>query len=136
MRPSSSTVPSLRLILTPRLPSDPPTGQSGIEVSYRLSAPKSAAGQTLFHLPIVIAGIPGAPLDATSFTVTDDAGALALRQEDEAPTAMGAYRRWMGARPAVGDLAVRYFAPVRLVDESTTNGPFYDLRTEAGGVCG
>lgn len=136
MRPSSSTVPSLRLILTPRLPSDPPTGQSGIEVSYRLSAPNSAAGQTLFHLPIVIAGIPGAPLDATSFTVTDDAGALALRQADEAPTAMGACRRWMGARAAVGDLAVRYFAPVRLVDESTTNGPFYDLRAEAGGVCG
>ena len=136
MRPSTTSSPTLRLTLTPRLPGYPSAGQAGIEVSYRLSAPDSAAGQPLFRLPIVIAGIPGAPLDATSFTVTDDAGALALQQEDAAPTAMAAYRRWTGVRATVGDLAVRYVAPVRLVDTSTTNGPFYDLRAEAGGVCG
>lgn len=136
MEPSTPSLPSLRLTLTPRLPGDAPTGQAGIEVSYHLSAPNVEADQPLFRLPIVIAGIPGAPLDADSFTVTDDAGALALQQADETPTAMGAYRRWMGARATVGDVTVRYFAPVRLVDRFTINGPFYDLRAEAGGVCG
>lgn len=125
--------PTLALTLTPRLLDE---AQAGIGVRYVVSAPDIAAGQTLFRLPSVIVGIPGAPLTAERFAVTDAAGALALQQEDEAPTPMGAYRRWTAARATVGDLAVSYFAPVRFVDTSTINGPFYDLRSEAGGVCG
>jgi M61 glycyl aminopeptidase len=125
--------PTLNLTLKPRLLTNAPVG---IEVHYSVSAPNIAPGQTLFRLPHVIAGIPGAPLDAASFTVIDDASTLALRQEDEALTPAGSYRRWTSERATVGDLHVGYFAPVRLVDATTPNGPFYDLRAEAGGLCG
>jgi hypothetical protein len=129
------TSPSLNLTLAPRLVGDG-DGQAGLRVSYALSAPGVEAGQTLFRLPIVIVGIPGAPLSAADFTVTDEAGALELQQEDEEPTPTWAYRRWTARRATVGDLHVSYFAPVRFVDESTNNGPLYDLRAEAGGLNG
>ena len=124
---------TLKLTLTPRLLH---VAQPGIDVRYVVSAPCVEAGQPLFRLPRVIVGIPGALLEASDFTVWDDAGALALKQEDEEPTSMGAYRRWTAARATVGDLIVSYFAPVRFVDQTTNNGPFYDLRAEASGVCG
>lgn len=125
--------PVLALTLSPRLLDGE---QVGIAVRYVVSAPSAEAGQPLFRLPRVIAGIPGAPLEASDFTVTDNAGALALQQDDVEPTPMGVYRRWTSDRATVGDLAVSYFAPIRFVDQSTNNGPFYDLRAEAGGVCG
>jgi hypothetical protein len=110
--------------------------RAGVRVSYAVSAPIVEAGHTLFRLPIVIVGIPGAPLIATDFTVSDEEGALALQQEDEEPTPTWTYRRWTAARSTVGDLHVSYFAPVRFVDESTNNGPLYDLRAEADGLHG
>ncbi len=127
------TLPTLRLTLTPRLGDDL---HAGMHVSYALEAPRVQAGNTLIRLPKVIVGIPGAQVDAASMTVTDDAGALALQREDEAPTSASTYQRWIAMRDTEGDLRVSYFAPARLVDETTNNGPLYDLRVEAGGLNG
>jgi hypothetical protein len=125
--------PALTLTLTPQLePATPPR----IRVSYVVEAPALEAGQTLCRLPIVIVGIPGAPLAARDLTVADDAGPLELDQRDEPPTPTSTYRHWMTMRATVGDVRVDYFAPVRKVDESTLNGPLFDLREEAGGLCG
>ncbi len=127
------TSPTFRLTLTPRLLDGM---QAGIHVAYVLEAPGVQAGATLFRLPTVIVGVPGAQVDAASLTVTDDAGALTLQQEEEAPTSAGTYRRWTATRATVGDLRVSYFAPARIVDANTNNGPLYDLRLEAGGLNG
>jgi hypothetical protein len=125
--------PTLKLTLTPHLNEGM---QAGMQVAYVLEAPDIAAGETLFHLPTVIVGVPGAQVETAEMSGADEAGALALAQEDEPPTAAWTYRRWTASRATVGDLRVSYFAPVRRVDASTINGPLYDLRLEAGGLNG
>lgn len=122
------TSPTLTLDLEPQ-----PTG---IHVTYTVREPEVGAGQALCRLPIVVAGIPGAPIRAADLTVTDGLGELPLHEEDESPSASITYRRWCAARDTVGDVTVSYFAPVRHVDASTRNGPLFDLRAESGGVCG
>lgn len=132
----SMVSPTLKLTLTPRLSGLNEGMRAGMHVAYVLEAPDIPAGDTLFHLPRVIVGVPGAQVESAEMIVTDAAGALELLEEEEAPTAAWTYRRWTASRATVGDLHVSYFAPVRLVDATTINGPLYDLRLEAGGLNG
>ncbi|GAA4966004.1 hypothetical protein HD597_007005 [Nonomuraea thailandensis] len=122
------TLPTLSLTLSP--------DATGIGVEYVLQAPSIPAGQAVCRLPIVIAGIPGAPLRTTDLHVVDDLGDLPLHEEDEPATPSFTYRRWCATRDTVGDVTVSYFAPVRVVDAATRNGPLFDLRAESGGVSG
>ncbi|MFJ7215044.1 hypothetical protein [Amycolatopsis sp. NPDC098790] len=122
------TPPALTLSLTPR--------PAGIDVEYTVQEPALIPDQVLCRLPILIAGVPGAPIGAAELTVTDADGAVPLREEDEPPSPSIRYRRWYPTRDTAGDVTVGYFAPVRQVDTTTKNGPLFDLRSEAGGVSG
>lgn len=113
-----------------------PMGSAGLYVSYRAELLSVPAGTTLLRMPLEIVSVPFPAYTAENLTVTDDLGELLLSPVDEEPTPMGQFRSWSAGRPTVGTLTVSYFAPVREVDESTANGPLFDLRGEERGVIG
>lgn len=120
--------PRLDLTLTP--------GAEALQVRMRMAAPGLKAGDGLVRLPLTLVGIPSARYDGDALQARDDLGAIPLRQEEEAPTPQGVYRRWVVARATKGDVIVSYAAPPRAVSAATNNGPLFDLRAEGGGFIG
>ncbi|SEP44593.1 hypothetical protein [Amycolatopsis saalfeldensis] len=122
------TPPRLQLTLSPQ--------PDGMRVDYVVESPDVPAAGTLFRLPRIIVGIPGSAVSTAEIEATDADGRLELVETDEPATSSGTYRRWSATRDTAGDLHVRYFAPVRVVERATRNGPLFDLRAEAGGLNG
>jgi hypothetical protein len=125
--------PKLELQLTPHLTEGRVDYVAG---RLKLEAPKVAAGATLLRMPLIIVSIPTARYDGNALTARDDAGALALEQQEEAPTPTGTYRRWLAQRASVGDVEVTFKAPPRVVTATTRTGPLFDLRAEGSGLFG
>lgn len=125
--------PALRLTLRPVSEAGAVTR---VEVRLALDAPRLAAGDALLRLPVRIVGIPTAAYQANEIEARDDAGPLALTQEDEAPRPEGVYRRYEVARATQGAVSILYAARPRMVSATTNNGPLFDMRAEAGGFMG
>ncbi|MFE4194585.1 hypothetical protein ACFRJ9_01865 [Paenarthrobacter sp. NPDC056912] len=113
-----------------------PMAGEGLHVSYRAELAPVAGGTALLRIPLTMVSVPFPPYTAADLTVMDDDGELVLVGVDEEPTPMGQHRSWSANRATVGALTVSYFAPVRHVDESSANGPLFDLRGEDRGVIG
>ncbi|WP_129793811.1 hypothetical protein [Sphingosinicella sp. CPCC 101087] len=104
-----------------------------VDVQMRIEAPALAAGGALLRLPLTIVSIPTSAYEASAISARDDAGPLALTQEEEAPRPEGVYRRFLVSRATRGDVVVEYSAAPRQVSETTNNGPLFDMRAENGG---
>lgn len=121
---------SLEIMLTPGAGAP----RAGLDVLVRARGWELAAGAAVCRMPRIVVGIPGCAADRVE--VSDDLGAVPVREEREPETSTAAYRRWVAERATSGPIDVRYFAPVRVVTDRTNNGPLFDLRAEAGGVSG
>lgn len=130
---SDNAPPSLKVTLTPHTESG--TIQS-LQVHMELSAPDVARGDVLLRMPIELVSTPTAAYTAEQVHVHDDRGVLAVRVDDEEPTASGQYRNYVASRATVGNVTVDYATPPRHVDKNTRNGPLFDLRTQQGGLMG
>src|SRR5690606_26900918 len=111
LQPRASQPPALTLLLKPHM--------SAGKVDYvdgRLSIerPDVAAGGTLLRMPLLIAAIPTARYDGDAIKAEDARGEVPLKQQDEAPTPTGTYRRWLTSRATSGDVAVLFRAPPRI----------------------
>jgi hypothetical protein len=104
-----------------------------VDVRMRIEAPALETGTPLLRLPLTIVSIPTAAYEASAIEARDDAGPLALTQEEEAPRPEGVYRRYLVPRATQGDVVVEYSATPRQVSETTNNGPLFDMRAENGG---
>jgi M61 glycyl aminopeptidase len=129
----SQQPPALDLLLAPHV-TDGKVDALGVTLT--IEKPSVAAGGTLLHMPTLIVSIPTARYDGDALQARDDAGPLALTQQDDAPTPTGNFRRWIATRATVGDVVVTAKAPPRVVDSKTRNGPLFDLREENGGLHG
>lgn len=129
----SASPPKLNLVLKPHL-----TGNAVdyLGVQLTIGRPGVDAGATLLRMPLVVASIPTARYDGDAIQARDEAGELRLIQKAEAPTSVGIYRRWLASRKTVGDVVVKFRAPMRAVSSSTRSGPLFDLRSEGQGLDG
>jgi len=131
--PAAGAPPSLDLLLKPH--------QAGGKVDYvdivmTIAHPGVAAGQTLVHMPLVVASIPTQRYDGDAIHAHDASGDLPLTLKEEPTTPFLSYRDWLAGRATSGDVTLTYRAVPRVVNEHTRNGPLFDLREEAGGLDG
>jgi len=125
--------PRLQLVLMPHATDG---SVNYIDVTLAIGQPRVKAGATLLRMALIVASIPTPRYDADAITASDYSGSLPLTIKDEPPTPSGIYRQWLAERDTVGDVTVKYRAPMRAVSASTRPGPLFDLRAESGGLNG
>jgi len=106
-----------------------------VDVAATLQAADGAAGVPVFTMAIVIANIDTVAMTMQNLTATDAKGMLVLEAKDDTGGAPVPYRHWIPTRLVVGDLSVRYRAPISTAMPKRT-GPPFALRTEGGGFSG
>lgn len=111
-------------------------GWGGLDVAFRAELSTVKAGDVLLTVPAVVASVPGSVYTVADMTVTDDVGALALREEAGPSSSMETTRHFIADRDTVGAIAVAVRAPVREIDVRTPVGPLFDLRREDLGLFG
>jgi hypothetical protein len=131
---AASVVPLFSLRLKPG-PADKEGRVGYVDVAATLQAADTPAGVPVLRMPTVIANIDTVAKTMQDFVATDTKGTLLLDAKDDAGSAPVPYRRWVPARPIVGDLNIRYRAPISTAMPKRT-GPPFALRTEGGGFSG
>ncbi len=106
-----------------------------MDVAYSIQGLELAAGETLAEIYPVIASIPACEFSAEGLTARDAAGDLPLSVAD-GPGQWGALRKWTADRKTEGAIALRYRVYPRVLPEHYTSSPYFDLRTEPGGING
>jgi hypothetical protein len=129
----AATPPELNLVLKPEFANGV---VDSLDVQLTIGGPVVEAGGTLLRMPLVVASIPTARYDGDAVQGSDGAGKLPLVTKEEAPTSVGIYRRWLASRKTVGEVVVKFRAPMRTVSASTRPGPLFDLRSEGRGLDG
>lgn len=126
------TAPALSLTLSPRYDG----AYRGFDVALTMHVTNIAAGTPLLQMPVLLAGVPTAADALSALRVEDSHGPLhVVAITDEVSPGMS-IRRWTARRDIVGPLAMKVFAPVRDVDETTRSGPLFDLRAQRRGLLG
>lgn len=125
------TSPSIAITITPVLKGESATG---LNVSYTMTGVALKADSALCRLPKILFGMTASEVTDDGIVAEDDAGPLLLEHKYEDPTPSATFRRWVPGRDTEGAIRVSYFAPVRIVDAASTNGPLYDMRAEGSGL--
>ena len=106
-----------------------------VDVAAALQASDGPSGQPVLAMAIVFGNIDTIAKTMQNLTATDAKGVLPLEAKDDPDDTQVPYRHWVPTRPVVGDLNVRYRAPINTAMPKRTGGPLA-LRTEGGGFSG
>lgn len=107
-----------------------------IEMTISFESQPVKAGEVLLSMPVILVATPSADLHASDLKVTDSQGALTLTDQEAEPNPSGQFREFVASRDTEGAITVSYHFSPRAVDESTRNGPLFDLRRQDGGIMG
>ncbi|KAL9099648.1 MAG: hypothetical protein Q9187_009468, partial [Circinaria calcarea] len=129
---SSNSHQFLRLTITPRF--DEHGSASAFVVLMDIESPSLETDTPLLELFTQLGNVPTQGYNGDAIQASDTSGTLPLYIQDMG--ADGKLRRWLLTRATKGDIAVRYCALPRIVDEKTPPGPRIDLRLDQGGLQG
>lgn len=104
---------------------------SKMEITYVLDRLERSAGEELCRFQICTVSIPGCVPEG--LWAEDDGGALELRTTESSPYPYELLHV-SANRTLQGKVTVGYTVFPRVLDESAKCGPYFDLRTEAGGA--
>jgi hypothetical protein len=106
-----------------------------VDVTITLQAADAPAGEPLLTMPIIFANVDTVAKTMKDFEATDAKGVLPMEVKDDPGNSPVSFRRWIPNRAVIGDLIVRYRAPISNTP-AKRSGPPFDLRTEGGGFSG
>jgi predicted metalloprotease with PDZ domain len=111
------------------------TAIAHLDVSYRLEGWAAGAGHILAQISLFTASIPVCEFSAEGVTAFDEGGVLVLTPGEETDEG-GPKRTWRASRSTRGTITLQYRVYPRVLPPDYRGGPYFDLRTEEGGMNG
>jgi len=106
-----------------------------MDVNYEVEGLNLKKDEELANIFKVVASIPCCRFSEEGITAFDDKGYLPLEQKDEEGP-YGPVRKWYVKRDTKGIIRFNYRVYPRELPENYASSPYFDLRTEEGGING